>query len=213
MHTKIQSGDFDKEIRDYSGGLFKMLDQDDDGKISPTDATIYTDLFFEPCPDDESAKKKFMAIFNNLDLAKSGTLSKDEISSFISKFVNFYACAILLALSFLDFAIGEQVGHEVKTMMEAYMKYAKEEKFREVCLLPPAQINSLHFSCKGHFSTCETTNVHICTRAGVADVLLCCTRHATSVKLMQASAPSLAGHHIRYRRGQRHDHRIWSLDP
>jgi len=133
IHAKIQSGDFDKEIRDYSGSLFKMLDQDDDGKIGPADAAVYTDLIFVPCPDDESAKQKFVAIFNNIDLAKSGTLSQDEISSFVAKLVHLFASTLLLTLSFIDAAICEQADHEIKAIMEAYVKAMKEKKFREVC--------------------------------------------------------------------------------
>jgi Ca2+-binding EF-hand superfamily protein len=143
IHAKIQSGDFDKEIRDYSGSLFKMLDQDDDGKICPADAAIYTDLFFAPCLGDESAKKKFMAIFNNLDLAKTGSLSKDEISAFVTKFVNAYACAILVGLSFIDAAICEQADHEIKAIMEAYVKAMKEKKFREVSTFDISEVNAL----------------------------------------------------------------------
>jgi len=115
MLNGIQSVDFDKEMRDFSGGLFRMLDQDDDGcrcKFSPADAAMYTDLFFVPCPDHESAKKKFMAIFNKLDLAKSGTLSQDEISCFIAKIVHLCAPAALPILSVAEVQMDEQMDHD-----------------------------------------------------------------------------------------------------
>ena len=182
IHDKIQNGEFDKEIRDFSGGLFKVLDQDDDGKIKPADVAIYTDLIFVPCPDDESAKKKFMAIFNNLDLAKSGTLSKDEISSFVVKIVHMFASAILLTLSFAEVSIGEQVDHEIKAMMDFYIAHAKETKFKEVCC-PPAKRNALHASSQEGIAVRKRTCVCVCVRAGVVGVggaLQCCIRHATS---------------------------------
>ena len=98
-----------------------MLDQDDDGKIGPADVAMYTDLIFVPYLDDESAKKKFMAIFNNLDLVKTGTLSQDEISSFVVKIVRLTASALLLALSFPGVSIGEQLDHEIKALMDFYI--------------------------------------------------------------------------------------------
>ena len=79
--------------------MFRVLDQDDDGKISPADASIYTVFFFAPCPDDDSAKQKLMPIFDNLDLAESGTLSQDEMSGFASKIVHLSAHALLFGLA------------------------------------------------------------------------------------------------------------------
>jgi len=143
IHDKIQNGEFDKEIRDFTGGLFKVLDQDDDGKINPADFSIYTDLIFMPCPDDESAKKKFMAIFNNLDLAKSGTLSQDEISSFVAKIVKMFASALLLTLSFAEVSIGEQLDHEIRAMMDFYIAHAKETKFKEITTFDIGEFNAM----------------------------------------------------------------------
>jgi hypothetical protein len=185
IHDKIQNGEFDKEIRDFTGGLFKVLDQDDDGKINPADFSIYTDLIFMPCPDDESAKKKFMAIFNNLDLAKSGTLSQDEISSFVAKLVYVYASAILLTLSFAEVSIGEQLDHEIKAMMDFYIAHAKETKFKEVCC-PPAKHKALHVSSheellRSSARMCERVRAGV---VGVGGVLQCCMRHAMSDERM-----------------------------
>ena len=132
IHSKMEIGDFDREIRDFASGLFKVLDQDNDGKISPTDVTVYTDLFFTPCPDDESARKKFMAIFDNLDLAKSGSLSQDEIASFVSNIVHLCACAMLLSLTIAEFSITMQADTEIKAMMDFYIQDCKINKFREV---------------------------------------------------------------------------------
>lgn len=54
-------------------------DQRHDCKIGLADVTVYRDLFFLPCPDDESAKKPLMTIYDKIDLAQSDNLSPDEI--------------------------------------------------------------------------------------------------------------------------------------
>ena len=123
---------FDREIRDYSGALFKVLDQNGDDKISSADLTVYTDLFLVPCPDDQSAKEKFKAIFDNLDLNKSGSLSQDEISSFVSKIVLLIAHAMIFSLTIIEVCIVEQADTEIEAMMDFYIQYSKEIKFHEV---------------------------------------------------------------------------------
>jgi hypothetical protein len=54
-----------------------------DGKISPAENAVYTDLFFKMTLNDDGAKGKLLNILNSLDLDKSGCLSKDEVSAFM----------------------------------------------------------------------------------------------------------------------------------
>ena len=140
LRHKIKGGDFDKELRGLSGCLFKVLDQDDDGTISPGDFKVYTDLIFEPCLDDESAKAKFMALYNNLDSNKNGTLSQDEITSFLSKIINLAGNGVIFVLTLAEIAFSMQADKEIKAMMDFYVEDCKEQKFREVSLktLSPA---------------------------------------------------------------------------
>ena len=140
LRHKIKGGDFDKELRGLSGCLFKVLDQDDDGTISPGDFKVYTDLIFEPCLDDESAKAKFMALYNNLDSNKNGTLSQDEITSFVSKIINLAGNGVIFVLTLAEIAFSMQADKEIKAMMDFYVEDCKEQKFREVSLksLSPA---------------------------------------------------------------------------
>jgi hypothetical protein len=146
IHSKFDI--LDKEIRDYSGALFKFLDQNDDCKISSADLKMYTDLFLVPCPDDECAKKKFMAIFDNLDLNKSGSLSQDEISSFVSKIVHLIAYAMIFCLAIAEVCIVEQAGTEIEAMLDFYVQYCKEIRFRKVfSLFRPSLVCSV-FLCK-----------------------------------------------------------------
>ena len=132
IHNNVQSGDFDKELRDCSFSLFKVLDQNDDGKIVPADVTMYTDLFFAPCPDDESAKKKFMAIFDNLDRAKNGSLNQDEVSSFLSNITNFGLVSMIFSLKVVEVIITMVADSETEAMVDFYVQECKNRNFREV---------------------------------------------------------------------------------
>ena len=129
VHIKIHDGDFDEELRDLSEALFKVLDQNNDGKVSSTDVSMFTELFFVPCLDDEAAKKKFMAIFDNF--AKDGTVGHEEISSFVSKLGNLFGCAMVFGLTVMEVCIVMQVDKEIKAMMDFYVKY-QLSNFREV---------------------------------------------------------------------------------
>ena len=142
VHAKVQAGHLDKEIRAFSDSVFKLLDQDADNKISPADAAIYTNLIFEPCLDDESAKKKFLAIFDNLDINKDGSLSQDELSSFVSKIVNLAGAAMVFKLAVVEVCIAEQADKEIRSMMDFYIKDCQETKFREVHALRLASTSS-----------------------------------------------------------------------
>ena len=138
----MQEGDFDKEIRGWSDSVFQLLDQDADNKISPADAALYTNLFFEPCLDDESAKMKFQAIFDNLDINKNGSLSQDELSSFVSKIVNSVGAIMVLGLAVVELCIAERADAELRAIMDFYIKDCKETKFREVHALRLASTSS-----------------------------------------------------------------------
>ena len=140
IYNQLQTGNFDKEMRDLSGSVFRVLDQDNDGMICPADASMYTDFFFAPCPDDDSAKKKIMAIFDNLDLAKSGSLSQDEISGFASKILHFGAHAILFVLAVAEVCTTMLAEKELKAMMDFYIQDCKDNKFVEVCAPSPASL-------------------------------------------------------------------------
>ena len=81
----IKSGNVDKEIRGVSDALFDIIDQDGDGRVTEAEVKVYTDLFLEECGSDEDAKRRLLAIFGALDLNGNGSLSKDELVSFMSK--------------------------------------------------------------------------------------------------------------------------------
>jgi len=81
----IKAGKVDKEIRGVSDALFDIIDQDRDGRVTEAEVKVYTDLFLEECGSDEDAKRRLLAIFGALDLNGNGSLSKDELVSFMSK--------------------------------------------------------------------------------------------------------------------------------
>ena len=81
----IKSGKVDTEIREVSDALFDIIDQDRDGRVTEAEVKVYTDLFLEECGSDEDAKRRLLAIFGALDLNGNGSLSKDELVSFMSK--------------------------------------------------------------------------------------------------------------------------------
>jgi Ca2+-binding EF-hand superfamily protein len=129
MYDKMAKGEFDKERKGFTDALFDLIDVDKDGKISPAEYAVYTDLFFEMTVDDDGAKAKLMALFNSLDLDKSGCLSKDELSAFMIKIIEINVAYALLTICMVEAAYGFVVDKAIKQIMDFYIKYRVENDF------------------------------------------------------------------------------------
>jgi hypothetical protein len=131
IYDKMAKGEFDKERKGFTDALFNVIDVDKDGKISPAEYAVYTDLFFKMTVSDDGAKAKLMAIFNSLDLDKSGCLSKDELSAFMIKIVEIKVAYTLLTICMVEAAYGVIVDKAIKEIMDFYIKYRVETDFKK----------------------------------------------------------------------------------
>jgi len=131
IYDKMAKGEFDKERKGFTDALFNVIDVDKDGKISPAEYAVYTDLFFKMTVSDDGAKTKLMAIFNSLDLDKSGCLSKDELSAFMIKIVEIKVAYTLLTICMVEAAYGVIVDKAIKEIMDFYIKYRVETDFKK----------------------------------------------------------------------------------
>jgi Ca2+-binding EF-hand superfamily protein len=131
IYDKMAKGEFDKERKGFTDALFNLIDVDKDGKISPAEYAVYTDLFFKMTVNDDGAKAKLMAIFHSLDLDKSGCLSKDELSAFMIKIVEIKVAYTLLTICMIETAYGVVVDKALKEVLDFYIKYRVENDFKK----------------------------------------------------------------------------------
>jgi hypothetical protein len=102
IETKMSVDGFNQERKAFTDALFDFIDVDKDGKITPAEYAVYTDLFFKMTVDDDGAKAKLMAIFSSVDLDKSGCLSKGELSAFMINLVDIIVAYTLLLLAYVE---------------------------------------------------------------------------------------------------------------
>ena len=81
--------------------------------------------------NDDGAKAKLMAIFNSLDLDKSGCLTKDELSAFMIKIIEIKVAYILLTICMIETAYGVVESKAIKDMMDFYIKDRVDNDFKK----------------------------------------------------------------------------------
>jgi len=148
IYDKLALGDLDKEGKVFSDAIFALLDMNKDGKITPADIVVYTDLFFKMTVDDDGAKGKLMAIFNSLDLDKSGCLSKDELSAYLLKLIDISVAYTVLLVAYIELAWNERADTAIKEMMEFYVKYRIEYTFKKQEDMKTMDIAEFNIMCQ-----------------------------------------------------------------
>ena len=145
---KAAVGEFRKERKIFTDALFDFIDMNKDGKITPAEYAVYTDLFVKMSFDDDGAKAKLMAVFASLDLDKSGCLSKDELSAFVIKLFEVTVALILLLVTYAEVAVLELSDKAIRELMDFYIKYRVEYDFMKPEDLQKIDIREFNIMCK-----------------------------------------------------------------
>jgi len=148
IFDKMAVGDFGTDRKAFTDALFTFIDVDADGITKPAEWQVYTDLFFKVSVDDAGAKAKLMAIFNSLDLDKSGCLSKDELSTYLKKFTDVWVAYALLLIAYVEVAVNELADKAIKETMEFYTKYRVEYDFKKEEDMEKIDIAEFNILCK-----------------------------------------------------------------
>jgi hypothetical protein len=145
---KAAVGEFRKEYKTFTDALFDFIDVNKDGKITPAEYAVYTDLFVEMSFDDDGAKAKLMAVFASLDLDKSSCLSKDELSAFVIKLFEVTVALILLLVTYAEVAVIELSDKAIRELMDFYIKNRVEYDFMKPEDLQKIDIRESNIMCK-----------------------------------------------------------------
>jgi len=125
VEAGVASGKFDEHIRALSDAFFDLIDYDCDGRVSEAEVKVYTDLFLEECRSEEDAKRRLVAIFGAIDHNGNGSLSKNELMSFVGKVGRIATNVALLVL---------RVGSEIANSLSAtalQQMFASYKAFRQ----------------------------------------------------------------------------------
>ena len=145
---KAAVGEFRKERKIFTDALFDFIDMNKDGKITPAEYAVYTDLFVKMSFDDDGAKAKLMAVFASLDLDKSSCLSKNELSAFVIKLFEVTVALILLLVTYAEVAVLELSDKAIRELMDFYIKYRVEYDFMKPEDLQKIDIREFNIMCK-----------------------------------------------------------------